>query len=192
MSVDDKKPTIIGQMRSFAGKHWAKLSGLDQMERVLAVTTWLAVTSFVMLAMLMDPVISGDGHYYFGMIRGFATHGSPALTEDVAAFVQGQTGRTLGQATFTTADGSVFGIHFFFYSLLCVPAYWLLDMLGMDTLKAFQLTNAFMISAALASGGISLLPRPAIRLGRGACCRQFLAESLFDLADRADHDRLLA
>tara|TARA_R110000787_G_scaffold90043_3_gene190484 strand:+ start:7038 stop:9095 length:2058 start_codon:yes stop_codon:yes gene_type:complete len=149
MSVDDKKPTIIGQMRSFAGKHWAKLSGLDQMERVLAVTTWLAVTSFVMLAMLMDPVISGDGHYYFGMIRGFATHGSPALTEDVAAFVQGQTGRTLGQATFTTADGSVFGIHFFFYSLLCVPAYWLLDMLGMDTLKAFQLTNAFMISAAL-------------------------------------------
>lgn len=124
----------------------ARINSEDQ---VIVFSAWAFSCTLVLLALLLDPVISGDGHYYYGMLRGLAVHGSPELTDDVIANVMDVTGRRITGGVFETSTGGVYGIHFFFYPLLCVPSYWGLELLGLNPLKAFQLTNAFLTSAAI-------------------------------------------
>src|SRR5690606_35843148 len=87
-----------------------------------------------------------DGQYYLAMLEGLANHFSPAITHEVAQTVFDRTGLdTQAGMVLRGTDGNLYAWHFWAYSLACVPAYWLLKALDLDTLQAFQITNAFLI-----------------------------------------------
>jgi hypothetical protein len=102
-------------------------------------------------AFLLTPVRTGDGQFYFGMLVGLVSDASPAISDHVVDVVIARTKvNPLDHLTSGVAGGKIYAWHFWAYSLLCVPAYILLDLLGLDTLKAFQITNALLISFGLA------------------------------------------
>jgi hypothetical protein len=117
------------------------------------VTEAIACASIIIVLLIVafaiEPVRTGDGHYYFGMLEGLARNGSPALTDEVRASVKERLGRVNFGMTLAATDGQVYGWHFFAYPLFCLPAYRLLQALHADGLKAFQLTNALIIAVAL-------------------------------------------
>lgn len=128
---------------------------------------WVAVVStalmLLLLAMTLDPIWKGDGPYYFGMLKGLAENASPALTEDVRAFVKDQIKFDPVPLTVVSDAGDRYGIHFFFFSLLNVPMFNILQAAGADALRTFQLTNALFLSAALCYVLLLSKQLPAVR-----------------------------
>ena len=79
-----------------------------------------------------------------------ANDGSPALTDRIRESVVGRFGFDPGKGmSIAGRDGNLYALHFFAYSLLCVPAYKLLQEFDLDVLGAFPLTNALLIGLAL-------------------------------------------
>lgn len=110
------------------------------------VATVLISVLLIILAFALKPARMGDGQYYFAMLEGLANYLSPAITDEVARIVLARMGlNTQTGMVLQGVDGNLYAWHFWAYSLVCVPAYWLLKILGLDTLLAFQLTNAFLI-----------------------------------------------
>lgn len=110
------------------------------------VATLLISALMIALAFALKPGRMGDGQYYFAMLEGLANHLSPAITDEVAQVVLARTGlNTQTGMVLQGIDGNLYAWHFWAYSLICVPAYWLLKILDLDTLQAFQLTNAALI-----------------------------------------------
>jgi hypothetical protein len=104
---------------------------------------------FVVWALSMPATRTGDGHYYYAMVEGLAKNGSPAITDAVRETVRARVNVDPLGLTMTAKDGSLYPVHFFAYPLVCVPAYKVLGALGLDSLKAFQLTNAVLITVAV-------------------------------------------
>ncbi|MGP3789926.1 MULTISPECIES: hypothetical protein [Pseudomonas] len=110
------------------------------------VALLLISTVLLVMAFMMNPIRTGDGQYYLAMLEGLANHFSPAITHEVAQTVFDRTGLdTQAGMVLRGTDGNLYAWHFWAYSLACVPAYWLLKALDLDTLQAFQITNAFLI-----------------------------------------------
>lgn len=104
----------------------------------------------IFLAFALNPFIVGDGPYYYGMLYALYENASPAFTPDVVEFVRSILGIDLSNGLSKSGlDGKVYGLHFWVYSLLCLPAYFLTDLLGFNGLKSFQITNAFILSFVL-------------------------------------------
>lgn len=117
--------------------------------RVDELVAWAAVSIvLVFIAMAFDAAPRGDVVYYLSMLRGFAENGSPEISEDVRKYVFDRMGVMPGPGGIVaiTRDGHLYAGHFWFYSLLNVPAYFILDFFDADLLKSFQLTNALIIS----------------------------------------------
>ena len=118
--------------------------------RSIELATWLGLALLLAVAALaLEPAVTGDGACYLSMLTGLAEHGSPEVTEAIGHSVQDRIGVRCDGLTERAASGRVYALHFFAYPLLCVPAYALLQLAGADTLRAFQLTNAVLLAAAL-------------------------------------------
>lgn len=118
--------------------------------------------------------ISGDGVEYYLMTEAFAGHYDPSITvNDLEDFrkefarhpdwndgwrnffngihKQFASGHTFYNeyGLFTDKGNKTYSYHFWFYSLLSSPFYFLLKALGADGLKVFHLVNTLLILAVL-------------------------------------------
>lgn len=132
--------------------------------RRLARPVLLLLCALFAIVCLSKARIIGDGLEYLAMSQGFAAHGSPELRRsDVADFkamparalerarlrpesmdgaierIEGEGAIELGFAR--ALDGSVQAIHFWMYSLLAVPFYWLVTALGQNPFMALVALN---------------------------------------------------
>lgn len=136
--------------KAVSKKCFAAVGEFSFRSRLIEIITWLSISFILVLfALTLESVLTGDGAYYFAMLKGLAENGSPEITETIRTAVIGRTGGDPNIHRIITADGHVYAAHFFAYPLLCVPAYTLLDAAGIDNLKAFQLTNALIEIIAL-------------------------------------------
>ncbi len=133
-----------------------------------------AIASLVLLWMTFKqvPTREGDAYEYALILEALYRHFSPdirlgdidrlvslietlpnqsyavePLREMSAAMQAGQSEVLLG--VFKTDGGQYFGYHFWFYSLLNLPVKAVLAILNLNELKAFQVTNALMMSATM-------------------------------------------
>ena len=136
-----QKPLKLFQLAAFP-------LSFNHTNKRIELCIWGSLTFFLLgLAMFIPPLLLGDGQYYYAMLYGLANNGSPELSQDVINHLK-HLGWDLSALSITANNQKSYAVHFFFYSLLCTPAYISLDVLGLNTLKAFQLTNALLISLA--------------------------------------------
>ncbi|MCS7092166.1 MAG: hypothetical protein NZM26_02345 [Patescibacteria group bacterium] len=121
---------------------------LSSFELIFVLTLTIVLSHY---ALTLEPYLNGDTIYYYGQLVGLANNGSPSFSGDVAIAVQKRLGIDLMQQgmLIKSFNGLVYDIHFFAYSLLCVPAFKLLTLLKIDDAKAFVLTNAIFIILAI-------------------------------------------
>lgn len=112
-------------------------------------TTASVVILLLALAMLLPPTVQGDGPYYLAMTLGLLSNASPALDAVTIASVTDRLGYAPEGLSATARDGTIYPIHFFFYPLIVAPFYAALEALNTDPLRAFQLTNATVLSLTL-------------------------------------------
>lgn len=121
----------------------------------------------------LEPKTIGDGQEYFLQLWALSSHLSPDIRlSDIESFSdylreykllgfkesvlsdlkkQIESGNKRISYYFLRApSGSYYGLHFWFYAALCVPAKWALHILHGNELKAFQLTNALLLVIGLA------------------------------------------
>ena len=123
--------------------------------------------------MVLEPKHDGDGAEYFLQLWGLSSHLSPDIrlsdVESLSNYLreyklpgfkesvlsdwkkQIESGNERGGYLLLRApSGAYYGLHFWFYSAICVPAKWALHMFEGNELKAFQVTNAFLLAIGLA------------------------------------------
>lgn len=139
------------------------------------VLACLLVLSFY-FATVLTPKIYGDGLEYYVQLWALAAHLSPEVRqsdiESLSSYVERHDiigvreggresffsdlaeqmrSRGLGSGLFfESRSGKYFGLHFWFYSAVCVPIKWTLQVFQANELKAFQLTNATLVAVGLA------------------------------------------
>jgi hypothetical protein len=112
------------------------------------------------------PVLIGDGRAYWATLESLANYGNPAIPE------------ILGPLAIEATSGNFYAIHFFAYPLISVAAYWLLELFGLSTLKAFQLTNSVLVMLVV----YAVLFRSELpKLARWIVIGGFLTSSLYYL-----------
>jgi hypothetical protein len=132
------------------------------------VTALIAVVAAILLisvgeALRSAPSIAGDGKEYLAYLYNLARGHGPYVVElpaglrdhvlpKLAQLDSGQ-GAHIGSAVLHHAwikdeSGRVVAWHFWGYSLLCLPAYWVLEALGLGTNRAFFFTNLALVLAA--------------------------------------------
>lgn len=143
-----EKNIILWPMTTTCHHKTTKKSGHLQRRNEIIVCVSVGVL-LMLFALVLEPVRTGDGKNYFGMLVGLAKNGSPAITDEVHAKVFDRLGENGHYIAITGSDGKRYAVHFFAYPLICLPAFLLLDAIGNDVLKAFQLTNALIVAVAL-------------------------------------------
>ena len=94
----------------------------------------IAALVFGVLALRFPAERHGDGLLYFATLKALVWDHSPAVSQDVQDEVAARFFPIPRELTIE-ADGQLYDAHFFAYSLLCVPAYLVLERFGFDTLK---------------------------------------------------------
>lgn len=144
---------------------------LKRLARFWFVPLFLAIAGIA----VVDTSLTGDGYEYMLTMHALAEHGSPEITQADIASLQRSAGRvpfaavTLGDLmpyiqehlrapgntpafTYTIMpndEGRFYGIHFGLYSLLALPFYVLLKLLGAYPHYAFTLLNLGCCACAL-------------------------------------------
>jgi hypothetical protein len=102
------------------------------------------------------------GHDIIGMREGARESFFSDLAEQMRSRGLG------GGLFFESRSGQYFGLHFWFYSAVCVPIKWTLQVLQANELKAFQFTNAMLVALGVAyllfNTSLSMACRLAIAL----------------------------
>ncbi|WP_414752407.1 hypothetical protein [Anabaena sp. CCY 9910] len=125
----------------------------------------------ILYCLKTNPIRQGDGYEYALILQGFFNHFSPDIREgDITSLIKivetqpssydvkvlqgtlealrnGENEIYLG--ILKSTRGEYFGYHFWLYPLINLPAKAFLAVLGLNELKAFQLTNAIFISFTL-------------------------------------------
>ena len=113
-------------------------------------------------------------------IIGFRDSFLPNLSEQMSSRAPGN------GLFFESRSGKYFGLHFWFYSAVCVPIKWMLQLLQGNELKAFQLTNAVLLVLGLVylffASSLSMESRFAIALYI-LWCRDVILPSLVTSRD---------
>jgi hypothetical protein len=162
----------------------------DAVNNVMGIVlVCLLVLSFY-FALVLPPKIYGDGLEYTVQLWALASHLSPEIRpsdiESLSSYIQGHDiigfresflsdlveqvrSKGLGDGLFfESRSGQYFGLHFWFYSAVCAPIKWTLQLLQGNELKAFQLTNAVLLALSLAylfsASSLSMESRFAIAL----------------------------
>lgn len=89
--------------------------------------------------------IMGDGAYYFSTLISIATDYYPHLSETSREIIIDRFGFDVHSGLSERIESTYYAWHFWLYPLLCLPAFWILDLLNLDILKSFQVTNAFLM-----------------------------------------------
>ncbi|BCL36203.1 hypothetical protein [Nostoc sp. MS1] len=125
----------------------------------------------ILYCLTTNPIRQGDGYEYALILQGFFNHFSPDIREsDITSLIKivenqpsnydvkvlqgtlealrnGENEIYLG--ILKSNRGEYFGYHFWLYPLINLPAKAFLAILRLNELKAFQLTNAFLIDFTL-------------------------------------------
>jgi hypothetical protein len=115
----------------------------------------LASIFFITISLTLIPTRAGDAYEYLGMTVSFANHGTAQLTQqdiDVRAHLSksmpghwwDMPPEYYHSGYYHALNGREYSFHFWGYSLLCALPYLLLNAVGMNPLKAFQVTNALL------------------------------------------------
>lgn len=103
--------------------------------------------------LFIKPYLAGDGQEYALLIEAFQNHGTPNVTlEDI------KSGQINYEVNFDKAsidgmyppgfheglDGKIYTAHFWLYSLMVLPLKLILQFIGANQLRAFQLFNALL------------------------------------------------
>ncbi|WP_028553091.1 hypothetical protein [Paenibacillus sp. UNC451MF] len=109
----------------------------------------------ILLSLYHKPNRYGDGWEYFGMTLSFVNHFTPDLKkEDIeiihSTALQYNIDTNIIKSIdysgyFKDLSGDYYSYHFWFYSLLCTPVFFLLKIFHMNTFKVFQVTNSIFI-----------------------------------------------
>lgn len=134
--------------------------------RVEASAFALFVVFVVGMSLWVPPRVVGDGAEYLVVAEALARHASPDLRSGDREAVRqlldrkGLTGgeRLREVPEVRGRDGRAYGIHFWGYPLATLPARATLGWLGVDALRAPQVTNALLLVAAV---GLVLYRSPA-------------------------------
>lgn len=136
-------------------------------ERILCLSFFFfcSLYCFVKIAFIIPPSLNGDGAEYLLVSEAFYDHGTPDVRPEDARGAQiilygngdkimhpyyaglagffKQPHKLLDQywGLFASKNSGLYGYHFWFYSLTVVPLMFLLKLLGLNQLLAFQLTN---------------------------------------------------
>ena len=120
----------------------------------------LSLSMIVYCAVAISPIRVGDAHEYLLLVQAWSAHGSPDIRPgDIDSCIkllhrndQGQQGQRLREHylrdSFTTDTGKIYYGHFWFYSLLAVPAWILLRFTGGNEMAALQMMNAVFFCLA--------------------------------------------
>lgn len=108
--------------------------------------------ALLVLCITIPSNIYGDGWEYLGMTISITNHLSPDLTAD-DIMIRHEVARDNNidfpitqdySGYFKDLNGNYYSYHFWFYSLISSIPYVLLKILGINTLKVFQVTNAVL------------------------------------------------
>lgn len=131
--------------------------------RDVRIAAVVVVVLAALLPVLLSPAqLVGDATEYFQMATSFSSHGTPALrVADTARFavlgdaqqLQSTGGSLVGRAGlaagyFRSRSGALYSYHFWLSSLAAVPLAAVLGLLGIGSLKAFQVLNALLFVVA--------------------------------------------
>lgn len=117
----------------------------------------VAAYALVLVALLAGttPVLTGDGYEYIGMTMHMAQLHRPAMTVEQAAELEARLARL--EPSFRSSDlvgnklsdsaGRYDQTHFWFYSLVAVPGYWLVSLAGLHPNYAFALLHMCLLLA---------------------------------------------
>lgn len=107
-------------------------------------------SSLVLFALLVPAKMYGDGGYYYATLISLATDGWPAMSESSRQLILSAFNLDVYKALSSQGvDGNYYSWHFWFYSLINIPAYYFLSLFGIDTFKSFQLTNSILTIATV-------------------------------------------
>lgn len=114
----------------------------------------ILIYSFCMIffALFSRPVIIGDGREYLGMTISFVEHLSPELRESdiiIRNSIESKNQISFPESFeyvgyYPSQKGEMFSYHFWFYSLLNAPVFFILRLFEINELKSFQLTNSLL------------------------------------------------
>lgn len=97
----------------------------------------------------------GDGQEYFAMTTSLGTHGTPnLLTSDIEErrmfFDENKTNTgDPYSGYFKDNQGKWYSYHFWFYSLLNLPVYWVVKVVQGNLMATFQITNIMLMLLSL-------------------------------------------
>lgn len=118
--------------------------------------TLLTIVSSIILTISVtkNPHRTGDGHEYYMMAESFINHGSPNMTEGDRVSVENKSlkysyksyyiDRKNYSGYFKNFNGKYYSYHFFAYSLFTVPVKYVLNLLSVNDLQSFQITNSIL------------------------------------------------
>lgn len=119
-----------------------------------AKVVFILLFSSILLScsLLIKPLITGDGREYLGMTVSFKNHMSFDLTlNDIDERLKLEKLNSIHfpeeltyAGYFEDIDGKFYSYHFWFYSLLNVVPYIILEQFDINPLKSFQLTNCLL------------------------------------------------
>lgn len=127
-----------------------------KLSRLLLITGLSALT-FILIAwsLVHAPTRYGDGREYLGMTVSIANHLTPDLQAadiaESAALLQrsGDAFDNPHAGYFPDRGGRWYSYHFWFYSLLAAGPYVLLQFLGLNPFRCFQVANVLLYCLAL-------------------------------------------
>lgn len=156
---------------SALGSFWSAIAAIMSSRKFSIV--FIAILSIILFiyCLKVNPIREGDGYEYAVILQSFFNHFSPDIREsDITSLIKivetqpssydvkvlqgmltalknGENEIYLG--ILKSSRGEYFGYHFWIYPLINLPAKAFLAALRMNELKAFQLTNAILISLTL-------------------------------------------
>jgi hypothetical protein len=151
--------------------------------RAEALAFGLVAACLVGKSLSARPRVVGDGAEYFLVAEALFRHGSPdlragdreAVWQQLAAEGVDGAAHLAEVPVLEARNGRSYTIHFWGYPLATLPARLALGVLGLSALKAPQVTNAFLFTAAI---GVVLFQSPLPAFAR----RTFAALSLLSPA----------
>lgn len=121
--------------------------------KIIIIATYAII--ILLWSFLQPPRRYGDGLEYISMTVSIANHFTPELKEQDR--IESQKIAEMNNdklnpdfpGYFQDVNGRYYSFHFWAYSLLCVPIYWILKLLNANTLSMFQILNAILLIVAL-------------------------------------------
>lgn len=130
--------------------------GGEEIAMLVKINKYLfVIASLLIIALVLfsRPILIGDGREYLGMTISYSNHLTPNLTEEDRIerkeleiknnYIFDDSFEYSGY--YKGLDGEYYSYHFWFYSLISLIPYVVLDLVGMNALKVFQIVNGLLV-----------------------------------------------